>query len=169
MPSVCPTHTIPILAGNPVYRAKIGRGLVSMGVAWPTHPRPNPQHEPRIGQGRQAIEEGFILDVLKNYTPSRLNRAHPGKDTTYILDFVNSSEEVLQAFRQYYETAEIEAATDPNLIFDLRAKLDAAAGIGSPARSGPEQYQGPVCGFTDAGERNLECDHGCAGGARDDE
>jgi len=59
-------------------------------------------------------------------TLSRLNRAHPGKDTTYILDFVNSSEEVLKAFRQYYETAEIEAATDPNLIFDLRAKLDAS-------------------------------------------
>ena len=57
-------------------------------------------------------------------TLSRLNRAHPGKDTTYILDFVNSSEEVLQAFRQYYETAEIEVTTDPNLIFDLRAKLD---------------------------------------------
>jgi type I restriction enzyme R subunit len=59
-------------------------------------------------------------------TLSRLNRAHPSKDTTYILDFVNSSEEVLKAFRQYYETAEIEAATDPNLIFDLRAKLDAS-------------------------------------------
>jgi type I restriction enzyme, R subunit len=59
-------------------------------------------------------------------TLSRLNRAHPGKDTTYVLDFVNSSEEVLKAFRQYYETAEIEASTDPNLIFDLRAKLDAA-------------------------------------------
>jgi type I restriction enzyme, R subunit len=57
-------------------------------------------------------------------TLSRLNRAHPGKDTTYVLDFVNSSEEVLKAFRQYYETAEIEATTDPNLIFDLRAKLD---------------------------------------------
>ncbi len=59
-------------------------------------------------------------------TLSRLNRAHPGKDTTYILDFVNSSEEVLAAFKTYYETAELEAATDPNLIFDLRAKLDAA-------------------------------------------
>jgi type I restriction enzyme, R subunit len=58
-------------------------------------------------------------------TLSRLNRAYPGKDTTYVLDFVNSSEEVLKAFRQYFETAEIEAATDPNLIFDLRAKLDA--------------------------------------------
>jgi len=57
-------------------------------------------------------------------TLSRLNRAHPGKDTTYILDFINSSEEVLQAFRQYYTTAEIEGETDPNLIFDLRQKLD---------------------------------------------
>jgi type I restriction enzyme R subunit len=59
-------------------------------------------------------------------TLSRLNRAHPGKDTTYILDFVNSSEEVLAAFKTYFETAELESATDPNLIFDLRAKLDAA-------------------------------------------
>lgn len=59
-------------------------------------------------------------------TLSRLNRAYPGKDTTYVLDFVNSSEEVLEAFRTYYDTAEIAAATDPNLIFDLRAKLDAS-------------------------------------------
>lgn len=58
-------------------------------------------------------------------TLSRLNRAYPNKDTTYILDFVNSSEEVLTAFKTYYETAELESATDPNLIFDLRAKLDA--------------------------------------------
>jgi type I restriction enzyme, R subunit len=58
-------------------------------------------------------------------TLSRLNRSHPGKDTTYILDFVNSSEEILAAFRQYYETAEIEAETDPNLVYDLRQKLDA--------------------------------------------
>lgn len=59
-------------------------------------------------------------------TLSRLNRAHPGKDTTYILDFVNSSDEVLKAFHTYHETAELESATDPNLIFDIRAKLDAA-------------------------------------------
>jgi type I restriction enzyme R subunit len=57
-------------------------------------------------------------------TLSRLNRAHPGKDTTYVLDFVNSSEEVLAAFKTYYETAELEGVTDPNLIYDLRAKLD---------------------------------------------
>jgi type I restriction enzyme R subunit len=57
-------------------------------------------------------------------TLSRLNRAHPGKDTTYILDFVNSAEEILTAFKTFYETAELEGVTDPNLVYDLRAKLD---------------------------------------------
>ena len=59
-------------------------------------------------------------------TLSRLNRAHPGKDTTYILDFVNDAAEVLKAFKTYYETAELEAATDPHQVYDLRAKLDAS-------------------------------------------
>ena len=59
-------------------------------------------------------------------TLSRLNRAHPGKDTTYVLDFVNSSEEVLTAFRQYYDTAELEGVTSPDIVLDLKAKLDAS-------------------------------------------
>ncbi len=58
-------------------------------------------------------------------TLSRLNRAYPGKDTTYILDFVNEPEDVLLAFKTYYETAELAGVTDPNLVLDLRAKLDA--------------------------------------------
>jgi type I restriction enzyme, R subunit len=59
-------------------------------------------------------------------TLSRLNRAHPGKDTTYVLDFVNDPAEVLAAFKAYHTTAELSATTDPNLVFNLRAKLDAA-------------------------------------------
>jgi type I restriction enzyme R subunit len=59
-------------------------------------------------------------------TLSRLNRAYPGKDTTYVLDFVNDTEEVLAAFKTYHTTAELSATTDPNLVFNLRAKLDAA-------------------------------------------
>ncbi|SIP87726.1 type I restriction enzyme, R subunit [Aromatoleum tolulyticum] len=59
-------------------------------------------------------------------TLSRLNRAYPSKDTTYILDFVNEPADILAAFKTYYETAQLEAATDPNLVFDLRAKLDAS-------------------------------------------
>ncbi len=59
-------------------------------------------------------------------TLSRLNRAHPGKDTTYVLDFVNDTEEVLAAFKTYYATAELAGVTDRNLILNLRAKLDGA-------------------------------------------
>jgi type I restriction enzyme R subunit len=59
-------------------------------------------------------------------TLSRLNRAHPNKDTTYVLDFVNSTEEVLAAFKTYFETAELADTTDPNLVLDLRSKLDVA-------------------------------------------
>ena len=59
-------------------------------------------------------------------TLSRLNRAHPGKDTTYVLDFVNEAADVLKAFKTYHETAELEAATDPHQVYDLRAKLDAS-------------------------------------------
>lgn len=59
-------------------------------------------------------------------TLSRLNRAYPGKDTTYVLDFVNNTDEVLAAFKTYHTTAELSATTDPNLVFNLRAKLDGA-------------------------------------------
>lgn len=58
-------------------------------------------------------------------TFSRLNRAYPGKDTAYILDFVNEPDEILADFKVYYETAELSGATDPNLVYDLRTKLDA--------------------------------------------
>jgi len=59
-------------------------------------------------------------------TLSRLNRAHPGKDTTYVLDFVNEAADILAAFKTYHETVELSATTDPNLVYNLRAKLDAA-------------------------------------------
>jgi len=59
-------------------------------------------------------------------TLSRLNRSHPGKDTTYVVDFVNDAAEVLVAFKAYHATAELSMTTDPNLVFNLRAKLDAA-------------------------------------------
>jgi type I restriction enzyme, R subunit len=62
-------------------------------------------------------------------TLSRLNRAYSGafgvKDTTFVLDFVNNGVEILEAFKAYYETAKLEDVTDPNLIYDLKAKLDA--------------------------------------------
>lgn len=58
-------------------------------------------------------------------TLSRLNRAHPGKDTTYVVDFVNEAADILKSFKVYHTTAELSATTDPNLVFNLRSKLDA--------------------------------------------
>jgi type I restriction enzyme R subunit len=57
-------------------------------------------------------------------TLSRLNRSHPGKETTFVLDFVNDAAEVLTAFKTYHSTAELSGVTDPNLVYNLRAKLD---------------------------------------------
>ena len=57
-------------------------------------------------------------------TLSRLNRCYPGKETTYILDFVNEAAEILDAFKAYYTTAALEDATDPTVVLDLRTKLD---------------------------------------------
>lgn len=79
----------------------------------------------------QPLLSGMYVDKMLGgiqavQTLSRLNRAHPGKDTTYILDFVNDPADILKAFKTYYETAELEASTDPHLVYDLRAKLDAS-------------------------------------------
>jgi type I restriction enzyme R subunit len=58
-------------------------------------------------------------------TLSRLNRAYPTKDTTFVVDFVNEPEKVLEAFRQYHTTAALADVSDPNVVLDLRNKLDA--------------------------------------------
>ena len=65
-------------------------------------------------------------------TLSRLNRCFPGKEDTYVLDFVNDSDEVLDAFKTYYTTAQLSDATDPNVILDLRTKLDATGYYDEP-------------------------------------
>ncbi|MBY5920944.1 type I restriction endonuclease subunit R [Ferrimonas balearica] len=56
-------------------------------------------------------------------TLSRLNRTYPGKETTYVLDFVNDPQDILEQFQQYYEVAELAEVSDPNLVYDLQHKL----------------------------------------------
>lgn len=60
-------------------------------------------------------------------TLSRLNRTYPNKAETgtYVLDFFNESDEILEAFQPYYQTAELLDVSDPNLIFALQDKLRA--------------------------------------------
>lgn len=57
-------------------------------------------------------------------TLSRLNRTFPGKQT-FILDFFNQAEDILDAFLPYYTKAELADVTDPLIIYDLQKKLDA--------------------------------------------
>jgi len=56
-------------------------------------------------------------------TLSRLNRYVPG-NSTMVLDFANRADNILAAFRPYYEEATIAATTGPNLIHDLQNKFD---------------------------------------------
>ena len=57
-------------------------------------------------------------------TLSRLNRTHPEKTDTFILDFVNDREVIKKAFQPYYEKTEIDEETDPNLLYAYRRELD---------------------------------------------
>jgi type I restriction enzyme R subunit len=57
-------------------------------------------------------------------TLSRLNRIHPDKQTTQVLDFANEAEAIREAFAPYYETTLLTEASDPNLLYDLQRKLD---------------------------------------------
>jgi type I restriction enzyme R subunit len=56
-------------------------------------------------------------------TLSRLNRIHPDKADTMVLDFVNDADTIAEAFMPYYETTMLSEATDPNLLYDLEARL----------------------------------------------
>ena len=60
-------------------------------------------------------------------TLSRLNRTYPGKaeSGTYVLDFFNDPQDVIDSFLPYYQTAELTDVSDPNLVFDLFDKLRA--------------------------------------------
>lgn len=57
-------------------------------------------------------------------TLSRLNRAHPQKHDVFVLDFLNNTETITQAFSDYYRTTILSEETDPNKLHDLKAALD---------------------------------------------
>jgi type I restriction enzyme R subunit len=57
-------------------------------------------------------------------TLSRLNRSHPLKKDTFVLDFANTVEDIENSFKPYFETTILGEATDPNKLFDLQDALD---------------------------------------------
>ena len=64
-----------------------------------------------------------LQDLAAVQTLSRLNRTTTGKEDTFVLDFVNEAEEIKEAFKPYYQTAEIDEPTDPNMIYRLHSEL----------------------------------------------
>lgn len=59
-------------------------------------------------------------------TLSRLNRIHPLKEDTFVLDFVNDREEIREAFKKYYEGAEMGEEVDPARMYAIKGELDAS-------------------------------------------
>lgn len=57
-------------------------------------------------------------------TLSRLNRIHPGKEDTFVLDFVNTADDIQKAFEPYYEATLLEEASDPQHLYQLQSELD---------------------------------------------
>jgi len=65
-----------------------------------------------------------LADVQAVQTLSRLNRMCPGKEDTFVLDFVNDPEEIQKAFQRYYDTApNITGTPDARQLYTLRAEL----------------------------------------------
>ncbi|MGM9745460.1 MAG: type I restriction endonuclease subunit R [Paludibacteraceae bacterium] len=65
-----------------------------------------------------------LSDVKAVQTLSRLNRCHPKKRDTFILDFADNAERVQEAFQKYYNATILSEETDPNRLNDLLAKID---------------------------------------------
>ena len=71
------------------------------------------------------IDKKIANDVEIVQTLSRLNRTAPGKDATFVIDFVNDPENVKRAFQMYDEGAMIEDVQDFNVVYEIKETLDA--------------------------------------------
>ena len=70
------------------------------------------------------LDKKIANEVEIVQTLSRLNRTHPGKDQTFVIDFVNDPAAIRAAFARYDAGAQIEEVQDLNVIYDMKAQLD---------------------------------------------
>ncbi|SDI14290.1 type I restriction endonuclease subunit R [Proteiniclasticum ruminis] len=81
----------------------------------------------QTGFDEPLLHSMFIDKKLKGVkavqTLSRLNRIHPGKNDTFILDFVNTTEEIQEAFEPFYEETSLKEEIDVNQIYVSQHKL----------------------------------------------
>ncbi len=59
-------------------------------------------------------------------TLSRLNRTHPLKEDTFVLDFVNDPDDISDAFKVYFDGATLGEEVEPERLYEIKAELDAA-------------------------------------------
>ena len=57
-------------------------------------------------------------------TLSRLNRMIPGKESPFVLDFVNAAEDIYKAFKPYYDATSLQETSDPYQLEQLTHELD---------------------------------------------
>lgn len=62
--------------------------------------------------------------VMAVQTLSRLNRNAKGKTDTFILDFVNDTDMIVEAFQTYYTTTELTGETDPDKLYDIQSEIE---------------------------------------------
>ena len=66
----------------------------------------------------------MLTDVKAVQTLSRLNRCHPKKRDTFVLDFANDAEDIQQSFQRFYKTTILSRETDPNKLNDLITEIE---------------------------------------------
>lgn len=67
-----------------------------------------------------------LTDVKAVQTLSRLNRCHPKKRDTFVLDFANDAESIKNSFQRFYKTTILSKETDPNKLNDLIQEIESA-------------------------------------------
>jgi len=69
------------------------------------------------------IVDKKLRSVKAVQTLSRLNRIHPEKEDTFILDFVNTKEEILEAFQPFYQETYLNQELNKNTIYKIQSML----------------------------------------------
>lgn len=67
-----------------------------------------------------------LTDVKAVQTLSRLNRCHPKKRDTFVLDFANDADSIKNSFQRFYKTTILSKETDPNKLNDLIQEIESA-------------------------------------------
>ena len=112
---------------------------MNRGISEKELPEKFATHEYRVLLVAEKYQTGFDQPLLHTMyvdkrlagiqavqTLSRLNRVHPRKEDTFVLDFVNEREEIQEAFKAYYEGAEMGQEVDPARMYAIKGELDAS-------------------------------------------